>query len=224
MLKVKYTVFRWKLNEDLPLSYGRKLRGFFANKFEDVLFHHHKKNGQYRYAYPLIQYKIAEGEPVTIGLKRGAELLLRSFLEVDKLKLGDTKYDDLKRELTIKDKQISIEDDLIYEYKFLTPWLGLNQQNYKCYVDKIQDQTFYQRQDFLSQILIGNILAFAKGIDWWIEDEVKVISKLEEKEVKFKDQLMVGFEGKIKTNVCLPDYIGLGKATARGFGALKKNS
>jgi hypothetical protein len=70
----------------------------------------------------------------------------------------------------------------------------------------------------LKRILIGNILTFAKGVDWWIEDEIIVVPQLKAIDIQFKNQKMLGFVGEFYSNVCLPDYIGLGKSTARGFG------
>ena len=62
-MKIKKISLEYDLEDNLPLSYGYKLRGFFANRFDHVLFHHHKDDGGFRYGYPLIQYKIMNGQP-----------------------------------------------------------------------------------------------------------------------------------------------------------------
>ncbi len=224
MPKIRHAILNYNLKDELPLSYGRKLRGFFANNFEHILFHHHKHDGNYRYAYPLIQYKIIAGQPLVIGLNRGAELLVENFLDIDHLRLGNDEYCEPDSRLEVTKKQVKTTDTMNYKYQFLTPWLGLNQKNYRRYVSQIQNKGYDERQKFLQQILIGNILAFAKGIDWWVEREIKVKCSLEEERVKFKDQSMIGFRGELATNIWLPNYIGLGKSTARGFGALKRTS
>ncbi|MCK8823785.1 CRISPR-associated endonuclease Cas6 [Fuchsiella alkaliacetigena] len=222
-MKIKKAVLKFKLADQLPLSYGYKLRGFFAKRFENILFHNHHQDGGYRYAYPLIQYKIYQGQPTVIGLAKGAELLSQNFLEIDKLTLGQRLYVDPEKELQViaeKLKVLSKIDQLKYRYRFFSPWLALNQENYRFYSAEIQDSCLAQQQQFLAKILIGNILSFAKGVDWWVEEEIKVVSQLEEVEVNFKGQLMIGFIGYFQTNIFLPEYIGLGKSSARGFGTI----
>jgi hypothetical protein len=40
------------------------------------------------------------------------------------------------------------------------------------------------------------------------------------KEAQFKNNAMLAFEAEFTTNSLLPDKIGLGKQTARGFGTI----
>ena len=75
---------------------------------------------------------------------------------------------------------------------------------------------------FLKRLIIGNILSFAKGIDWWIEEEIVIEAKLEEISVKFKNEAMIGFKGYFYSNIYLPEFIGLGKSTSRGFGTISR--
>ncbi len=225
MTEIKKAVLELNLEEDLSLRYGHKLRGFFANKFEHVLFHHHKENGDYRYAYPLIQYKIVDGNPMVIGLGEGAELVSNNFLEIDKLVLGGDEYVNLEKRLKVSDEVLEVVTDLDmpkFKYKFYSPWMGLNQNNHKKYLNEIKDTNENKQRNFFKRILIGNILTFAKGVDWWIEDKIKVVAKLEDINIKFKNRDMIGFVGEFYSNVSLPEYVGLGKSTARGFGTIVK--
>ena len=204
-----------------------KIRGgFFANNYEHVLFHHHKEDGSLRYKYPLIQYKIIDQKPVIISLETGCDVVINNFLDIDKLKLNNKVYNQpTGRIKTAKINLKVIEDSKIppFLYTFITPWLGLNQSNYKKYKN-VKTNKEKSTVKFLSRILIGNILAFAKGIDWWIEDEVVVIPELKEIEVQFKGNSMVGFIGKFYSNVYMPELIGLGKSSSRGFGTIKRKS
>ncbi len=225
MPKLKKAVLKFNIEDNLSLRYGHKLRGFFANRFKNILFHHHKENGDYRYAYPLIQYKIIDGKPTVIGLNRGAELVSDKFLDIDKLNLGDKEYINLEEKLSVIDEELAVVSDIAmpkFKYTFLAPWMGLNQRNHKRYLKQVKDDTKNKQIEFFGKIITGNILTFAKGVDWWIDEEIIVVPDLKEIEVKFKNNIMLGFVGEFYSNVSLPEYIGLGKSTARGFGMIAK--
>ena len=225
MVKIKQTILKYNLPDNLPVRYGHKLRGFFANKFSEVLFHNHKEDGEYRYGYPLIQYKIINGKPTIIGLEKGAELIIQNFLDIDRLVLGEREYLEPEGRLNVDNLTLNVATNLDmpkYKYKFITPWLGLNQENYHKYQNKIKGSDEQEKREFLSRILIGNILSFAKGVNWWVESEITLVPKLEGVDVKFKNKDMLGFLGEFYSNINLPEYIGLGQSTARGFGTIKQ--
>lgn len=224
-MQLKVTNLKYELKDDLSVRYGHKLRGFFANRFEDVLFHQHKKDGSLRYQYPLIQYKIVKNNPFIIGLGNGAELIIKNFLEVDELDLAGHKYENPAGRLEVNQEELFINNNYdmpAYKYCFLTPWLGLSQKNYHKYKNKYASQAQSEQSKFFKKILIGNILSFAKGINWWVKEQLIIETKLKEIEVNFKNQNMLGFKGCFYANVYLPEYIGLGKSVSRGFGTITR--
>ena len=226
---IRKGILTFKIEESLPLNYGHKLRGFFAQKFDELLFHNHHGDGQLRYGYPLIQYKILNGKPTVISLNDGVDLITENFLELERLNLGDKEFIKPEIHFHIKEENLEIKpeelDMLPYKYNFVTPWMGLNQRNYKKYDSDIKNSKKKIELKFLRKILIGNILSFAKGVDWWVEDEIKIFPELERLTIQFKNQEMLGFKGRIYSNILLPDDIGLGQSTSRGFGTIqgKKN-
>lgn len=227
MPNIKKAELRFNIERKLPQSYGHKLRGFFAEKFEEVLFHHHKGDGDYMYSYPLIQYKIIEGIPVVISLAEGVDLIKDKFLDVEKLTLSQEEYRAPEIQLKVEKVKFTVvetdQDMLKFKYDFITPWLGLNQNNFNRFMDEIIDKERQEKMNFLSEILIGNILSCAKKLDWWVEKEIKVVPSLDSVNVKFKNQKMLGFKGKFYSNVRLPSFIGLGQSTARGFGTINRH-
>lgn len=224
-MELKCAVLEYNIEDDLPLSFGRKLRGYFAHRFEDELFHHHTESGELRYAYPLIQYKIVRGNPLIIGLGEACEILAHSFIEVEELKLGDKKYEKPQGNLKVNNYNLSVKEDQAmpeFKYEFITPWLGLNQENYRKYREDIGEARGKEIKKFLAKIMVGNILSFGKGVGWWIENNIIIMPKFKKVEVTFKGKEMLGFVGEFFTNAKLPDYIGLGQATSRGFGTIIK--
>jgi len=213
------------IDETLSLSYGHRLRGFFSQKFDELLFHNHYGDGQFRYGYPLIQYKILDGKPTVISLREGVDLITENFLELEMLNLGDKKFVKPKINFQIKEECLKLKSDkldmLPFKYSFISPWMGLNQRNFKKYNSEIRKKDREVEIKFLRGILIGNILSFAKGIDWWVEDDIKLFPELERIPIQFKNKDMVGFKGGFYSNILLPDNIGLGQSTSRGFGTIQ---
>lgn len=224
-MEIKLTKLSYELEDELPVRYGHKLRGYFANKFKDVLFHQHKKDGSLRYKYPLIQYKIIDNKPLIVGLGEGAEKIINHFMDIDKLQFEDEIYSNPAGRLNVDQEEVFINNNYdmpAYKYNFITPWLGLSQKNYKKYRHDYLDASAKKKMKFLKRLIIGNILSFAKGIDWWIEEEIVIEAKLEEISVKFKNEAMIGFKGYFYSNIYLPEFIGLGKSTSRGFGTISR--
>jgi len=223
--KIKVVSLTYEIEDDLSLRYGHKLRGYFANNFKEILFHNHHDDGSLRYGYPLIQYKIVNKKPFILGINKGGELITEHFLSIEKLVLDNKEYLSPGGKLSVDRELIEIDNDYdmpIYKYTFITPWLGLSQENYKVYRGKYINGSQKEKMEFLKTVIIGNVLSFAKGIDWWVEEEIKVVPSLSDIVVKFKGKDMLGFTGYFFSNVCLPEYIGLGKSTSRGFGTIVK--
>lgn len=222
-METKKVELKYELEEDIPLSFGHKLRGYFANEFEHVLFHHHKDDGKLRYQYPLIQYKIIDNDPVVIALGKGCKVVTENFLDIKKLNLNGKIYEHPTGKLQVMTSELKVIDDyemFPYRYEFISPWVALNQRNYQKYTNKLDEGK--EKTKFLAKILTGNILSFAKGIGWWIEDKIAVMPDLQELTVTFKGNQMLAFKGVFYANICLPELIGLGKFVSRGFGTIMK--
>ncbi|AZO96386.1 CRISPR-associated endonuclease Cas6 [Halocella sp. SP3-1] len=225
MPEIQVVTLKYEIEDELSLRYGHKLRGYFANNFKEILFHNHYQDGSLRYAYPLIQYKIIDKRPFILGINQGGKLITEHFLSIEKLVLGDKVYLSPGGKLSVDKELIEIDDDYdmpIYKYTFITPWLGLSQENYQVYRSKYIKAVEKDKRKFFKSVIIGNILSFAKGIDWWVEEDIKVVPSLSDITVKFKGEEMLGFTGYFFSNVYLPEYIGLGKSTSRGFGTISR--
>ena len=108
--------------------------------------------------------------------------------------------------------------DYYKEYEFITPWIALNQKN----IEKYKSLDNYEKEEFLKRILIGNILSFAKSFNIFIEEKLSCEILLEEEKVQSKNINYISFKGKFKTNIEIPELIGLGKSVAKGFGTIIK--
>ena len=199
---------------------AHKLRGFFGNLFREhsPLLHNHFEDGSLRYAYPLVQYKVIDGVPVLVGFGEGSRLLIKLFLKIKKLDVEGRHY--VINSKNIENRIYKLDDhSQLYEYEFKTLWMALNQKNYEKYVLlKKQDK----KAAFLNRQLQNNILSFYKGVGYRTRERIMAKGNFTEKTTLFKNKHMLAFEGKFVVNALLPDYAGLGKSTARGFGSIKK--
>lgn len=198
---------------------AHKLRGYFGNLFKEKseLLHNHMGNGDLRYAYPQVQYKVVNKTPHLVGVNEGAELLSELFLQIKELDIGGKKYPVHQKNIEGMNVETGISDGS-HSYSFETLWMGVNQKNHNKYI--IADEL--GKQHLLEKILIGNCLSFFKGIDHFVEERIQVKGTFKERNTKFKNNKMLAFEGQFTANLRLPDYIGLGKQTSRGFGTIKR--
>ena len=197
---------------------AHKLRGFFGNLFQEYspLLHNHYDDGKVRYAYPLVQYKVIDKVPLLTGFGEGSRLLIELFLKIKYLDIEKSRYE-------INSKNISnVINDLsdfsrLYEYRFKTLWMALNQKNFVEYIKLKSDE---EKATFLNKQLQNNILSFYKGVGYRVDERIMVKGHFKEKTTKFKDKSMLAFEGGFVSNAPLPDFAGLGKAVSRGFGTV----
>lgn len=197
------------------------LRGAIIEKAgrDSILFHNHTQDG-FRYKYPLIQYKKIGRKAAVICIEEGVDEIHKFFENKDwTVNLYDQKVELKIAKLFVNQFTMNIWDKF-FTYR-IKNWIALNEKNLETYknleglADKIQ---------LLENILTANILSFAKGINWQIEQDKKIIIKitniLYEGSTKFKNILRPVFDVEFKTNVFLPQHIGLGKAASHGFGVV----
>ena len=210
---------------------AHKLRGYFGGLFREhspLLHNHFEESGdgagpKYRYAYPLVQYKVLRKVPTLVGLGEGAGLLVELFLKMKELKIDEDIYPVLSKHIRHVQATVGLSDDL-HTYRYESLWLGLNQKNHKLY----QEADPIRKNQILKNTAIANILTFVEAFGLRFDREVpeqRILLKLNPTEpaiTKFKNVELLGFRGSFTTNVLLPDDIGLGKQAARGFGTIKR--
>lgn len=183
---------------------------------EHILFHNHLNDKEYLYGYPVIQYKRIGKCPMLVCLDYGTDEIHHFFSKENlELSLGERKIHLEVGQLRLN--QINLQ---VWERSFsfkLRNWIALNQENFHKY-NQMKDEI--SRIEFLENILKANIISFAKGIKWDIDKQINVrIEKIiSSKVVPYKKAKLLGFDISFRTNVFLPDFIGLGKGVSLGFG------
>jgi len=221
MLKIKY--LRIEFDAEIAQHEIPAFRGAIAQKVgqDAVLFHHHQPDNTLRYAYPLIQYKRIGSRPTIVCLGEGVENIHQFFekrnwdihISGRTIPLKVAKLDMHQHPLQVWNKT--------FDYS-LSNWIALNQPSYQAY-KKLKGLT--AQVQFLEKKMIGNILSFAKGVNWHVEkDIICIITQLSSTQlVKVKDVSLMSFHIKFATNVSLPSWIGLGSNVSIGFGTVKRD-
>lgn len=197
---------------------AHKLRGYFGNLFKEhsPLLHNHFSDGNLRYAYPLVQYKVIDKIPALVGFNEGATLLSTLFLKIREMEIDGNKIPVFSKNISQKNVELLVDTEL-YNYSFKTLWMALNQKNFERYKNLATDE----RQKLLDKNLQNNILSLYKGVGFRVSERIMAKSKVVEKETKFKDKTMLAFSGEFVTNAVIPDFTGIGKAVSRGFGSVQ---
>ena len=192
-------------------------RGYIANRFSqyDIVHNHSSNTGKLLYRYPLLQYKVLHQRAVIISVGPVALRVFKEiFAQIDELIIG-------RHRLTIRDRAWEITREpfgiaeLTRHYRFLSPWMALNQKNFAKY-KQLDPQG---KQDLLSHCLVGNLLSMSTSLRYRVLDKIRVRHRLSEKSVLLKGQNMLGFVGTFAVNFHIPDFLGLGKSCSRGFGS-----
>lgn len=186
---------------------------------ENVLFHNHLNN-EFLYKYPLIQYKRNYDKPVIICIEKGVDEIHNFFENKQEgLIIGDRTYNLKISKLRMNQFNMQVWDKSFNYY--LRNWLALNQKNFNEF--KNIDSEIGQIE-FLEKILTGNILSFAKGINWHLDKELKVrIKEIKQRKIiSVKNIKREAFSLVFTTNAFLPNFIGLGRNASLGYGVVRE--
>lgn len=194
-------------------------RGAVLSKLsgDSTLFHNHVGEN-FRYSYPLIQYKRLFGKAAIVCLEEGTEAIGKLFAA------GDFTFRIGERVVRMGIESIYPRQALVrvwdaaFTYQ-LYRWLPFNEENFQAYQ---RMEGLAERYDFLERKLTGNILSFAKGVGIHFDERItcKILEAEEPYWTLYKGVRMKTFNVRFKTNVSLPEHIGLGKGASLGHGII----
>ncbi len=202
-----------------------KFRGYVGSVFRnhDLIHNHDLSSGKHIYRYPLIQFKMVKGKPAIVAFSDPAiQIFTEIFLKLKEVDIGS-------RSVPIHEKDFNLEEvnfgylESKVGYQFLSPWIALNQSNFKKYIG-MTDQK--EKKAMLRRSFIGNVLSMAKGLGHWLKPDQRIVADLSLKQTStnLKGNSFIGFIGTVSTNFDIPDYAAIGKSISRGYGVLVKNS
>ncbi len=201
----------------MPRKWVPKLRGYIASKYIEhpEVHHHDPQSDKYIYTYPLVQYKVIRRVPVILGIGHAQEIIKKIFQDTGHIKIGGNELSVYHRTVIIETVEWGIAPEMI-TYRFLSPWLGLNQRNYLKYMQADQ----WGKKDLLEKIIVGNLLSTSKSLGYTVPERIEVWTDLHQVPTELKGNRMMGFLGHIRVNFYIPPLWGIGKSVSRGFGTL----
>lgn len=210
--KIDSCIVRLIPKNDLSFN-AEQLRGFFGYFFiDDEGFHHHGNSKAY--SYPLVQYKVIKATPVLLGLGDYAAIVQKRASEIERATLPAGELEFARTEISRSTTAIKSSQEC---YGFLTPWVALNQENYR----QFKKMTMDARKKELERILTGNILSFLKAFGIRIDFRLQTsILQYEPTRTTVHGNDFEGFKAVFKTNIILPPFVGLGKSVSKGFGTI----
>ncbi len=175
-------------------------------------------NGTYRekFLYPRVQVKILNEQIYLIGIAEGVEPIKLILSKLTSLNFGNITFEISKSEIEENNDSFKLTSELI-KYRFVTPWVALNQNTGKKYRSlKNKD-----RINYLNKLLDKNIIFLAREMG--IESDENIFSKLNLSTLVPKaidDNNWGAFNGELKINFLLPNYLGIGNGITRGYGTI----
>lgn len=204
--------------EEVPFFRGAVLNALSDDT--DVLFHNHIDNN-FRYDYPLVQYKSIGAKASILLIGDGVEMI-NKLMPICNTYINIGHRHTMMKVEKVTPMQTEIELNKPQRYR-VEQWLPLNEENDSRF---LRTQSDSERFELLEHILVGNILSMAKGLDIHFDNQVECeIQRLDRyHREKVKEALMKSFDVDFLCNVNLPELIGIGKHASIGFGTIKSLS
>ncbi len=196
------------------------LRGAVINALRHKLTLFHTGADTLRYSYPLIQYKVLNGQAAMVCLNEGADAVGEFFASGNyDVRLGERAATLVVDRIEPRQWQVQVWDQM-FGYR-LWRWLPLNGENYRQWQ---ADESPAARAALLQRVLTGNILSLAKGLGIGLEAPVKaaITSMDEPRSTVAKGVRMLTVNATFTTNVSLPLQAGLGKHASLGYGVVSR--
>ena len=126
------------------------------------------------------------GIPNIVAIERAAVSVYNAMDKVGDIEIGERFISDYETDISI-DKYKFGSINKMEKYRFLNPWLALNQNNYKEY----KNTDILERKELLQKVLKGNILSMAKNLKYWVENQIIVETEVTPITVNYKNKKMI---------------------------------
>lgn len=173
-------------------------------------------NDVYHYRYPLIHYRVMNGQAAVWGINEGVEALRSWLLNSDRT----FHISGRETELMIagmQERKYALKMLPSHRMYRLMDYLPLDEENYQRWLDA---EDLCERVRLLERILAGNIITFANAVDWRLPErlDVKLMHIRAVKTVKVHGTKLMAFNLLYKANIALPPEVALGRKISFGFG------
>ena len=126
-------------------------------------------NGSYRdqFLYPRVQVKILNEQIYLVGILEGVDPILSIVDKLGTMDFGNITFDVLGADVEVENDRFMPTNRML-RYKFLTPWIALNEANLLKYKQLFGDD----RLKFLTRLLSHNIVFLAREMGLELETKI----------------------------------------------------
>lgn len=178
-------------------------------------------NGEYRteFRYPRVQLKVLRQQLCIFGIGDGYSAVTAFKDELKKVSIEETTYEFDGMESLDSDIAFEEQSDTFSRYKFITPWVALNNRALAQYRTLLPRD----RMMYLNRLLVQNLLFIARDLGYDMKYTISARVKLQSLTPRVvEDQGSGSFKGYFTCNMNLPDYLGLGNGITKGLGTIVK--
>ncbi len=202
-----------------PLRFSAgDLRSFLTTKTAEYAVLHQGDAAGFIHRYPVLQYKEIKGGLLIVGISQGADCLFQLTHDGTMVGTGDSACRIIARDPAIRSEPFGIADT-VFTYEFLSPWLALNQQHAKKFYD-LKGKP--ERDAFMQKLLTAQLNTLAKSLDYEIAAPITCEPKVRFRRDRIGRENVMVFLGKFRTNLGIPDYLGIGQSVSQGYGTIKR--
>jgi len=211
-------IFSLTLEPANPLQFSLEgARSFFNKELAAYSLITKDADGDFIHRYQAVQCKYLKNELTVVGISQGAGLLRQLAGDRETILPGPDACTITSRDPAIRNEEFGITD-LPQAYEFLTPWLALNQQNAKKFYD-LKGKP--ERNAFMQKLLLGHLSALARSLDYKAPVPISCEPKVRFRRDRIDNENIMVFLGKFRTNLRIPDFLGIGQSVSRGFGTVR---
>jgi hypothetical protein len=212
-------LFTLVLEPENPVQFSlTELRAFFNVQLDRFTALHKDNNGGFIHRYPAVQCKTAKNTLMAIGISQGADFLEEISRNQKCLATGKNTCAVTSRDATVRLEPFGISGTMA-SYEFLTPWLALNQQNTRKFYE-LKGKP--ERDAFLQKLLAGGLGTLAKSLDYKLPEPISCEEMVRFRKDWIDNTSVMVFMGKFRTNLRIPDYLGMGQSVSLGFGTIRQ--
>jgi hypothetical protein len=202
-----------------PLRFSASdLRSFLNTKTAEYAALHQDDAAGFIHRYPVLQYKEIRSGPLMMGIGQGADCLFQLTRDGTMVGTGESACRIIARDPEIRSEPFGIADT-VFTYEFQSPWLALNQQYAKKFYD-LKGKP--ERDTFMQKLLTVQLNTLAKSLDYTVTASITCEAKVRFRRDRIGRENVIVFLGKFRTNLEIPDYLGIGQSVSQGYGTIKR--
>jgi len=212
-------IFTLTLEPENPVQFSlTNLRSFLNRHLLEYIALRRESAGGFIHRYPAVQCKQVKTQLMAVGIAQGADFLHGTSSGRIVVGAGPDACTITGRDPAVREEPFGIAEQPM-TYEFQTSYLALNQQNAKKFYDLVGKS---ERDAFLQKILSGNLATLAKSLDYTPTAPITCEPKVRFRRERIDRENVMVFYGKFRTNLAIPDYLGIGQSLSQGYGTVRR--